>query len=197
MIEGVMGALQDPVELPSVYVPSDLPSLGSFWGEVGIVDQSGVYDEFVLGSEANVSIEGDVVLVITDRFYMDSGSHVTIEEGSSLTVYMVDTATRFYVDQGASVNNKSEDATKMMLYATDGYVGDVEIDQTTTYYGGVYAPNASIYLDNSSGFFGAAVGREVELDMNSKFHYDMSLDLFGITDKDGPYVVKSWHEVVH
>ena len=190
-IEGVKRALDYQILWPSI-IPPDLPYKGDYFitGEDTIFG-SGRYDSFIMEANSEVTIEGDVTFFITADFYMDKNSKLNIADGASLTIYLWGGS--FEMDQSSTINNLSEDPTKLVIFGTDSFTGEIYIDQDSQFYGAIYAPKASVRLDQSNGFYGAIIAREILFDQTTVLHYDKALEDLEILPSMGAlYEVKSW-----
>ncbi len=169
-ITGDILALDDPLLLPSVNIPSGLIELGDVWleNDQQLVLNEGMYhltDLDIFGS-ARVVCNGKVILFMdesTDALNPD------IRIG------------------GNGIVNSSQIPANCVLYCADDVVS-IEIGGNGAFYGGIYAPNADITL-NAGEVFGAIIGSTVTLNgVNSAVHYDTAL-----RDNVSPYaLMRSW-----
>lgn len=169
-ITGEIVALEDPVLLPSVVIPSGLIELGDVWleNEEELVLDEGAYhmtDLDVFGS-ARVVCNGKVAIFIDQA---TDGATPDIRIG------------------GSGIVNTSQIPANLVLYCSDDVVS-IDISGNGAFYGGIYAPNADITL-NAGDVFGALVGSTVTLNgVNSAVHYDTAL-----RDNISPYaLMRSW-----
>ncbi len=195
-IYGTKRSLHSAFGLPSVITPMGLPYRGDYSlddNNLDTINVSGEYGSFSLGKNSTLRIEGDVILYITGDFYMDQNSVLEIASGASLTIYLG--AGDFEMDAGAVMNNLSLDPSKLLVYGTGSFNGEIYMDQNTAFYGAIYASQGNVRLDASSGFYGAAVAKNVMIDVGAVIHYDKSLEDLEILPSMGAfYEVKSWQE---
>jgi hypothetical protein len=195
-ISGVKRSLHSVFGLPSVTTPMGLPYRGDYSlddDSLDTINASGEYDSFSLGTNSTLRIEGDVILYITGDFYMDQNSVLEIASDASLTIYLGEGD--FEMDVGAAMNNLSLDPSKLLVYGTGSFSGEIYMDQNTAFYGAIYASQGNVRLDASSGFYGAAVAKNVMIDVGAVIHYDKSLENLEILPSMGAfYEVKSWQE---
>jgi hypothetical protein len=152
---------------------------------------SGHYGSFEMENNSVVTIEDDVILYITGDFYMDQNSRLDIAVGASLQLIMGSGS--FEMDQSSTINNLSQDPTKFVLFGSSSFTGDIYIDQSSEFYGAIYAPNAFVELDQGDGFYGAIIAKEILFDQNTVLHYDKALEALEILPSMGSlYLVKSW-----
>jgi hypothetical protein len=195
-IYGEKRSLHSVFALPSVITPMGLPYRGDYSlddDSLDMINVSGEYGSFSLGTNSTLRIEGDVILYITGDFYMDVNSVLEIASNASLTIYLG--AGDFEMDVGAAMNNLSLDPSKLLVYGTGSFNGEIYMDQNTAFYGAIYASQGNVRLDASSGFYGAAVAKNVMIDVGAVIHYDKSLQNLEILPSMGAfYEVKSWQE---
>jgi hypothetical protein len=80
-----------------------------------------------------------------------------------------------------------------VLFGTEAFTGDIYIDQSSEFYGAIYAPNAFVELDQANGFYGAVIANDILFDQHTVLHYDKALEDLEILPSMGSlYVVKSW-----
>jgi len=191
-IDGEKRALPVEIELPPITPPGGLPWVGDYsMSGTDSIFLSGEYSSFTMENNSVVTIEDDVILYITGDFYMDKNSRLDIADGASLQIIMGSGS--FEMDQGCSMNNLSEDPTKFVLFGTESFTGDIYIDQSSEFYGAIYAPNAFVELDQGDGFYGAIIANEILFDQDTVLHYDKALEDLEILPSMGSlYLVKSW-----
>jgi hypothetical protein len=169
-ITGDILALDDPLVLPSVNIPSGLIELGDVWldAEQELVLNEGMYHltDLDLFGSARIVCNGKVVLFVDES---------------------TDAATPDIRIGGNGIVNTSQIPANCVLYCSHDVVS-VEISGNAAFYGGIYAPNADIAL-NAGDVFGALIGRTVTLNgANSAVHYDTAL-----RDNISPYaLMRSW-----
>jgi len=191
-IDGVKRALPVPIEFPQITPPSGLPWVGDYsMSGTDSIFLSGQYGSFTMENNSVVTIEDDVILYITGDFYMDQNSRLDITDGASLQIIMGSGS--FEMDQSSTMNNLSRDPTKFVLFGTADFTGDIYIDQSSEFYGAIYAPNAFVELDQANGFYGAIIANDILFDQDTVLHYDKALEDLEILPSMGSlYLVKSW-----
>ena len=195
-IYGGKRSLRDACELPLVTAPMGLPYRGDYSlddDSLDTINANGEYGSFSLGTNSTLTIEGDVILYITGDFYMDVNSVLEIASDASLTIYLG--AGGFDMDVGSAMNNLSLDPSKLLIYGTGSFNGEIYLDQGTAFYGAIYASQGNLRLDASGGFYGSAVAKNIMIDVGTVIHYDKSLLEQEILPSMGAfYEVKSWQE---
>jgi len=190
-IDGEKRALDRIIELPPI-TPPTLPWRGDYsMSGTDSIFLSGEYSSFEMENNSVVTIEDDVILNITGDFYMDQNSRLDIAVGASLQIIMGSGS--FEMDQSSAINNLSQDPTKFVLFGTPSFTGDIYIDQSSEFYGAIYAPNAFVELDQGNGFYGAIIAKDILFDQDTVLHYDKALEALEILPSMGSlYLVKSW-----
>ncbi|MGB8953362.1 MAG: hypothetical protein WCC06_11940 [Candidatus Aminicenantales bacterium] len=198
-ISGTKDALGEPKELHSITVPAGLPVMGaglSVDGGTTILTESnsGQYPFFSVSGSGTVIVSGDVV-IYAESLSLGRDTTLQVLDGCRLTVYINSSMT---LDNRCSINNASEDATRLIFYGTDNLTGDITFACRTTFYGAIYMPKASVTLSRDFDFYGALYAREVYLSRNVQVTYDEGLQ--GLSGGGGggsgstTYMVKSWQE---
>lgn len=125
--------------------------------------------------------------------------NVTVNGGDTWTA---DGPVKIYFAGDLAVNGNAtigvvNDPTKMLflLTATGSASLQQEITGSTTFYGGIYGPNAFIDVAGDAEIFGSIVAGSVDMTGHAKIHYDESLQ--SITDLSNTYrpSLLSWREV--
>ena len=130
-----------------------------------------VCDDFLLASNAEFQVDaqgGPVEVYVNNDFVMGSNTLA-----SSLTQVASDLS--FFL---LSDNIQNEDL--------------VEFDSNSKLYGTIYAPNAFIKIDSNFELFGALVAKRVELNSNSKVHFDEALRRSSTGSTLGGWEVLCW-----
>jgi hypothetical protein len=196
-VTGESLALSSPKEMPSVPSPEGLPFQGSFildsTNDV-IISESGEYTSFMLDDNSKVTITEDVTLHITGDFSMLSNSQLEIAEGVSVNIYLGGT---FAQNSNTQINNLSMDPTKLMVFGTDSFNGEMEWNSNTDFYGAVYVPKASVDHNSYANFYGSIAGRYLGMSSNSRIHFDEALADLELDMSNGEisaYAVRSWQQ---
>jgi len=197
LVTGESLALTSPKEMPSVSSPEGLPFRGSFSldGDSTVtINESGEYTSFMTDNNSKVTITSDVTLYITGDFSMLSNSQFEIAEGVNVDIYLGGT---FAQNSNTQINNLSQDPTKLLVFGTDSFNGEMEWNSNTDFYGAIYVPKAEIDYNSNADFYGSVAGRLLELDSNSRIHFDEALaDLeFDLGSEEiSAYAVRSWQQ---
>ncbi len=117
-------------------------------------------------------------------------SNMDILSGSSLTVYL---GGNFTARNTTLVNTITKEPKRCQMNAV-GSGQTFLLEQSTIFYGSIYAPNSTVHLDNSAELYGAIVANEVELSNSAELHYDNTLGEGSIGDWGTTFVVDRWQE---
>jgi hypothetical protein len=130
---------------------------------------------------------GDNLRIAGGVFYLDS---IKLSGGATLTIAG---PTTFYVAgsidaTGGAFVNEAQDPHNLSIISSGS---DVKITGGTVFYGSILAPYADVVLSgNDAGFYGAVVGRTVDLQGDYSFHVDESLALSNWYEPPPPMLVK-------
>jgi len=192
-ITGNTGALTQENTLASVTVPSSLTSLPS-GGTISINTTlpagSYKYTEVDLGNSKTLTINGDVVLYVTDDFTLGNSSAVNINADSSLTVYIEGD---FEAKNSSSLNNTTQIPSNLLMYYLDSCTS-VDFKNSSNFYGVIYAPNADVVFHNSVDIYGALASKTVDIKNSAKVHYDANLRDTQLDIGADRFVINRWSE---
>jgi hypothetical protein len=177
----------------SIPAPVGLPLRGDYDGS-RTINQNGQYENFILDKKKQVSIQGDVTLYVSGAFYMQQDSELRIENNSSLTLYL---GGSFQADKKTKFNHLggSKDPTKLLIFGTEDFRGEIRFEDDAEFYGAVYAPTGEIFLNQKSEFYGALEAGKVTLKKEVELHYDEALkESISGGSAGESYTVKSWQE---
>jgi len=195
-IYGEIKSLSDPKVMSSVLAPEGLAPMGDYYldGESSdTISTSGEYASFRITSNAKVTIIADVTLYITGIFSMRSNSQLEIADGVSVTIYL---GGSFVQESNTSIKNLSEDPTKLMVFGTDSFTGEMEWNSNSYFWGAIYVPDADVRFCSNTDFFGSIISKSFNMNSNARIHYDVALAGLNIEvdSEDTLYKVKSWQE---
>ncbi len=195
-ITGDTYAMFSKVVLPSVSVPAWLASmpLGDTITTETELTTSGKYDGIDLKN--NLTITEPVALYITGDITLKNSAQIIIggaldvDNDASLIIYLAGNAE---FKNSSQINNLTHDATRFILYGLDSCV-DIKLKNGCDFYGAVYAPNASIILDNSASTYGSIVGKSFILKNGATFYYDAALRDRTVNDEAVRFAIQRWSE---
>jgi hypothetical protein len=124
---------------------------------------------------------------------MRNNTTFEIAEGVTATIYL---GGSFDQRSNTSINNLSEDPTKLMIFGTDSFTGEMEWNSNSDFWGAVYVPKADVRFRSNTDFYGSIIGKSFDLDSNARIHYDEALAKLNIEvdSEEIFYKVKSWQE---
>lgn len=169
------------VALPAVVVPSTLTALSSSGtlslsnGASGTINAGDYkYSSISLSNDSFLTINGDVRLYLTASDTLSTGNNaaITIASGASLTVYTDGVIT---FANNISINTVSQLPSKFQIYSTYTGSDGVTLNNNGTSYASIYAPQTDVDISNNNQFYGAVVGKTVDLNNNGQIHYDEAL----------------------
>jgi len=192
VITGQTVAAPEPFILQPAQPPLDLPNKGGLnisGDDIVTITQDCQYSAIRMSNQAQLRIASGgnseanpkVRIYVTGRIEMQNQSKLVLEPGVSLIIYLGgDLIVRNYAKVNADITNPN-DSTKLRIYGTQSCT-KISLQQNTSFYGGVYAPNAILQLNNSEALYGAFVGRRLRMgNISSIYHY---VTLFAIVDID-------------
>ena len=195
-ISGEMQSLSSPKELPSIPVPEGLNYNGEYFldgNSEDVISESGEYTHFRLSSNSKVSITADVTLYITGEFCMNSNSELEIADGVNVRIYL---GGSFLQESNTQINNLSQNPSKLQVYGTDSFNGDMEWKSNSDFWGTVYVPKANVTYNSEADFYGSVISRYLDFSSQATVHYDEALGDLKVAagSESAPFVVKSWQE---
>lgn len=195
-INGMATAMLLAASFPDVYPPTGLSSHGSINGPAVISGAagSGQYKDINLGNDQTIEIVGNVVMHVTGDIDMKNGSEIKIRDDgtSSLIIYLDGDLD---AKEGSGINNETGIPTNFQLYGTGSAGQVIELKAKNEFYGGVYAPNASLGIKAGGDIYGSFVGTNFELKSKSTFHHDKALNKTDINDEATFFTIRRWYEL--
>lgn len=193
-ITGEKYAMPEEMEFIPVTVPvwlQTLPSGGTINGD-NTITTSGKYDKINLINSNEITIKGNVLLYITGDVILGNSCKITIENdgNSSLELYI---GGNLEAKNSSEFNNKTEIPKNFKLYGLDSCT-NLRLKNSTDYYGVIYAPKADIIFDNSINFYGAIVGKTLDMVNSAMIYYDASLRDVTVNDQAVRFTVNRWTE---
>jgi hypothetical protein len=197
-ITGDTYAMFSKAIFPSVIVPAWLASMAS-GGDIKnttTISVSGKYTSINLKNSDKLTITEPVVLYITGNITLGNSAQIDIggpldtDNDASLIIYL---AGNFESKNSSQINNLTADAKRFTLYCLDSCT-QLVVKNGCNFYGAIYAPNASIDLDNSGNIYGSIVGRTFVLRNSATFFYDAALRDRTVNDDAVRFVINRWSE---
>lgn len=143
----------------------------------------------------NLTVYGDVTLVLTagpgtHAIDIEASEGITLAPGATLKIYTEGDVK--IAGNGLANPNDKPDSFQLWGTSTSTIEQQIQLAGNGALKGVVYAPNARIHINGNGDIMGAAVGKRIELDGNSAFHYDESLANWG---SNTPFGVIRWREL--
>lgn len=138
-----------------------------------------------LASDASLLITGDVKLYVDGDVNISGTANITVAEGASLTLYIsgdMDLG-------GGAVVNLTENPRQLTIYGTET-MQQAKVHGNADFYGTLYAPSAEIVLTGTTDFYGAAMGKSLEV--GSRLHFDECLKQPGRAGSDITFRAVFW-----
>jgi len=185
------------VKLEERFLPEIVPPTNEeFEHSLGAIDstttitENGLYEEIDLNNGDQITVQGDVILYISGDIDIDQGSGIHVLPASSLVIFLGGNWTQRNL---SLVNTQTLEPKRLQVYAV-GEDQEFIFDNQVVFCGVIYAPGASVYLNNNVSMEGAIVAESVELANHSDLTYDQGLSEVDVTDLGVRFVVKRWSE---
>lgn len=213
VIEGQTYVAAEELMFPQVFPPDDLVNRGTnievkvnetkTVGDESGHYRSGIYTSARVKNSGRLEItEPNVVLYITGDFRMDQSSELIIRKGTSLKLYL---GGDFRAGQDTKIINENitpgstdpdeiaEAAKSLKIYGTDSCTL-ITLNNSSDFYGMIYARNADLQIHNSGNLYGAFVGEKITMNNSSGFYYYVpALANISLNDETA-YLKEYWWE---
>ena len=139
--------------------------------------------------------ESYVEIWVTGKFTTTGTSYVLLQPGVHATYHIEGDITL----TGASFNNQSNLAANNIINAVTPAAGTprkVTVSGNGTFIGAINAPGSDFAILGNSAFFGALIGKTMNLVGTAEIHYDEALKKFSGSGATGAWRVASWVEAV-
>ncbi len=187
-------------ELPAISPPTESPfdvSKGSIELDSNSVDlvfcpdDSGQYDFIELLEGGKLIIDGDVTLYVTGEMKLKQFSELEILPDSSLTLYL---GGDMNLRNSSAVNALTQIPRDCQIYGVGGEGQNFLMEQSSLFYGTIYAPDATITLENGAELYGAIICDNAELRNSSELHFDATLLKASVDELGAEFIVQRWQE---
>lgn len=145
----------------------------------------------IQGGGHELQIVGHSVVYVTGDIRIDGNASFDIAEGASLKIFVDGD-----VDISGSGSSSAEKPEDFVLFGTSDTTQNIELGGNASWTAAVYAPNANVHLNGGGGasdWFGAVVGRNVDVTGNYRFHYDE--DLADFRPEEATFRMDRWREL--
>jgi len=187
-------------ELPAISAPTESPfdvSMGSIELDVNSVplvfgpDDSGQYDFIELLEGSKLIIDGDVTLYVAGEMKLKQFSKLEILPDSSLTLYL---GGDMNLRNASAVNALTQIPRDCQIYGVGGEGQSFLFEQSSVFYGTIYAPDADITLNNAAELYGAIICDNAEIANSAELHFDATLLKASVSDVGAEFIVQRWQE---
>jgi choice-of-anchor A domain-containing protein len=193
VIEGQTYAADEEIYYPPVVVPTELEALMTIsysYSEGTPLTGDIKFSSITVPNSGVQEIQGDCRIYVTSDIILDNNSELVVKSGASLEIYV---GTGIEAKTSANLNNETADADNLLIYGLDTCT-QIDIKNSSDFYGAVYAPNADLTIYNGGDLYGAFVGNSFEMKNSGSFYYDTSLANIGIDDQTAHFSVIRWWE---
>lgn len=174
-----------------------LPGKGELFGKEQTVYK---LDSLNMGSDAKLTIKGDVVLLIGKDFTMGGSNQLTVAPGSSLTLIV---SGKIDLGAGAEVTAAKQGLTPagnpaIAIYSAYNGKDGVKLSGNTPLYAALYAPLTEMKIAGSGGLYGAVRAKHLTESGAGGLHYDEALGMADMGEDQGPaptLALRQWHFV--
>ncbi|MGL5498675.1 MAG: DUF7305 domain-containing protein [Aeromonas sobria] len=174
-----------------------LPGKGELFGKEQTVYK---LDSLNMGSDAKLTIKGDVVLLIGKDFTMGGSNQLTVTPGSSLTLIV---SGKIDLGAGAEVTAGKQGLTPagnpaISIYSAYSGKDGVKLSGNTPLYAALYAPLTEMNIAGSGGLYGAVRAKSLAQSGAGGLHYDEALGMADMGEDQGPpptLALRQWHFV--
>ncbi|HLP24820.1 MAG TPA: hypothetical protein VK477_04020, partial [Acidobacteriota bacterium] len=147
-----------------------------------------------MDSNKNLTIAGNVVWL----FQSHTGVNSIRTSSNADTLFSGDTSTlEIYTNGNISLDSNNDiNATgqpqRCQIWGTASTSQTFTLSSNVNLGAVIYAPNAAFQIDSNCVLLGSVVGDTIQMDSNSRFHYDEALGNYGGSN---PFRVSSWREL--
>ena len=193
------------VSLPAVTVPSTLTGLAS-GGAINLSNSgtqtinSGNYKFSTINLSNSAALTINATTAPVNIYLTGNNTSVSISNSAQIIIPATNTQpVTFYTDGGTSISNgslvnNSYAPSNFLLYSTSNRA--INISNSGSFYGAIYAPSASVNMSNSSTIYGSIIAGSLNMSNSAAIHYDKALQNISISSSTSAYSVKSWREVI-
>jgi hypothetical protein len=166
-VQAEVGALEEPIVIDSVIVPTDLPpSSGNLnlSGTGVVIDRDVHFSNIELLSGARIGIRGHVRMLVDGDVQILESSRIVLAPESSLELYV---GGLFEVRNSSTVNANTQDSSLVQINVFG--TTDINIDNRVKIYANFLAPDAGMDLGNNSTVYGSFHGESLDLANSGAF----------------------------
>ena len=156
-----------------------------------VISENGKYDYIELKSDATITISGDVTLYVTGFFETRTYSEVEILPDSSLTLYL---GGDMNLRNTSTVNNLTQEPKRCQVFGIGTTDQSFLMEQSSVFYGTIYAPDATVSLENGAELYGAIIADNADLRNSAELHFDATLLKTSVSEIGAEFIVQHWQE---
>jgi len=146
---------------------------------------------FSMSGKNTITVVGPTIIIVDGDFSLSGKAELNIVGADSyLKIYVGGDLD--LTGQGVINDEQNPEAFQVWGTAVSGAGQTIKVAGNGDLAGIVYAPNADLEIKGNGNVSGAAVGEDITLTGNAKFHYDLNLKNM---DSDGSYSIKRWREL--
>lgn len=192
-ISGELFTMPVPYYLPTIGAPDFIANKGSLQGNSITLQSSdsGKYSSISINNNGKLEINGNLVLHITGNMELKNGAKVEVNNGSSLKLYIDGNIS---AKNSAGINNKGKLPSDVQIYGT-GTGQNFDLKNSSNLYGVIYAPEATMSLDNGGSAYGSFITKTFELKNSGDVYYDKALRQASLSDEGTRFSVLRWEEL--
>ena len=150
---------------------------------VGASIGSGSYRNISVPQDTNINLTGGTYYI--DNFTLSRGATITLSAGVNTTLFVKSGLT---FNQGAVLN--SSDPSLFQIYYAGTTTATVSLKPLGSFYGTIYAPNATLSLQGGSDFYGSFIADILNSSGGSGIHYNKALGTKSLAL--GPFRIMTW-----
>ena len=154
---------------PYLYTPP-IASAGPYSGAGALNAGTYRYDSLNLSGGDVLTIDGDVVLYVDDKFTAKDSSQIVLNPGASLIVHQ---GAGDFTVSGGGIVNPSQLPEDVQIYTAS--TKKLTLSGGSSFYGLVYGPDCDFVSSGGSELFGVIVAAKATLSGAGWMHFDTSL----------------------
>jgi len=193
LITGRQYAADAAMEFAPVIVPGDLASLplGSYTYQAGVALTGNLkFNKLEIPDSGFQVITGNCRIYVAGDVNLINNCWLVIPPDASLSLYI----DGHFEDTSASIANQSGNPARFRILGTDS-CNRVKFRTGSNVHAVIYAPPAEIFIENNANFYGACVGRTIDVKPSGNFYYPTSLaQNIGIDDESAYFATDYWWE---
>jgi fibro-slime domain-containing protein len=160
------GSPMPQIDEPALEAPHQ-PSFIRDKNESSVLSGDVHTDVFRLYNQHRLWIEGDVTVIVEQRFEMNNLARIELADGATLRLYLKGESR---IQQQTAINGNTRDPRRVEIYNLGS--SPVTLENYTDVYASLVSPYAPLTLNNNTDFFGPVIAQSVHLRNSSALHVD-------------------------